>query len=70
MFMQVWYVCMLLCSLLYGMRLTVHLELAKISAQSHLLQAALDHLDKVLKKMHLIQTFYSLYVILGNGTGH
>lgn len=34
-------------SLLYEVRLTAHLELAKICAQSHQLQVALDHLHKV-----------------------
>lgn len=38
---------MLYFSLLYEMRLTAHLELAKICAQLHQLQAALDHLQKV-----------------------
>lgn len=34
-------------SLMYEMRVKVHFELAKISAQSQQLQAALDHLNKV-----------------------
>lgn len=40
-------VCSIKSSLLYELRLTAHLELAKICSQSHQLQAALDHLHKV-----------------------
>lgn len=59
-------------SLMYEMRVKIHFELAKISAQSQQLQAALDHLNKVqqLFKSHQACLTVALPHALGHCVGH
>lgn len=55
-------------SLMYEMRVKIHFELAKISAQSQQLQAALDHLNKVQQLFKSRQA--CLTVALPHALGH